>query len=72
MMMMKPASRNTSACLAAESPFRGENSRPILRQQKFSTNSHKWACSHANDGYDDDDYDDDDGDDDDDDNEVHI
>ena len=71
-MMMKPASRNTSASLAAESPFREENSRPILRQQKFSTNSHMWACSQANDDYDDDDDDDDDGDDDDDDNEVHI
>lgn len=66
-MMMRPASRITSTSLAAEPPFREENSRPILRQQKFSTNSHKWACSHANDG-----YDDDDGDDDDDDNEVHI
>ena len=71
-MMMKPASRNTSASLAAESPFREENSRPILRQQKFSTNSHMWACSQANGDYDDHDDDDDDGDDDDDDNEVHI
>ena len=70
-MMTKPASRITSANLAAETPFREKNSRPILRQQKFSTNSHMWACSQANDDYDDDD-DDDDGDDDDDDKEVHI
>ena len=48
--------------LEAEPLFREENSRPILCQQKFSTNSHKWACSKANDDYDDDD-DDDDGDD---------
>ena len=62
-MMMKPVSRITSASLAADPPFREQNSRPILRQQKFSTKSHKWACSQAND---------DDDDDDDDDNEVHI